>query len=944
METVSLLGESRDTTAELNNSFWRALGRGHRGKVNCVAASLEVDYIVSGGDDGTTRIWGYDDNYQSYDLIALVQHSQSPRPISRAPSEDPTEVSDSKVGVVSLEPQEERKCVDVTAVACTGSRSSISAGEWVTVDVDEDYIKTELEYQDDLNWDDRVQAILGERLEVLSVDWAKETIVLTVDPSLTESVEFNKNFEGPLTEVELPILVVERDRKFTVRDGPFISGTAKGDVSILCLMCEDHEAITLFRGVHQGAVNDIAVIPSGNDLVVITAGQDGVAALLTLLCKEEVKSESGDISLKLQKAEIRNGPDGCALRFEHKREGQTSPVLQVKALGERLESHDRISFASLTCEGVHLWSATGTELMVLTIHAKSLMYDPIDRQDKRRETKVSEYTGLAAVSKDTGSLLLASGDGFVGTWFVDDGMVTGSDTLDQAERLTQWDKDLERYKDTNVGIKPMAVYEQVGTLLDVDQAGSTATFAVDLRENFACSLWKLESISPDFLAVDPSTLANSLIMPGRETIQLELMHSARVCHLRAANDPDEGGAGGPAVITGCEDGNVIAWDVVGVDKGQKYAEMRSLTFFEYVSPPLLLLVSALQIITFAFGPSIPWREEVRAPVAYVRTYAVFDFEYKLNIEKETIFWLKTTSAVAIMCFFLAYSFAGGYGACEAFFRYMQNTPSYKGERESYFQPTHYALASFKRLATLAHLLVYLVSTVGMVPLAKTIAKAVDCVPHHVHDTQPCIFGGCKLASAPTVECYRGDHWSLVWKLFFLFPTFLYTAVPIAACAGDSSYVPFNTLVDWRVMWWEAARRKATDLHLGYLHPRPGAAFSMHMMDLASRVLLPFITIETTRFPIFQMAAVSALGAASLAHALYMKPYVDEKYLCFVIVLKVYTLLVMYIGLLSAVLDDPSSQLPGIVLACVTLLTLIFGSMAIWFSKMSLAETKVFKCA
>eukprot|EP00930_Biecheleria_cincta_P042848 TRINITY_DN29488_c0_g1_i1.p1 TRINITY_DN29488_c0_g1~~TRINITY_DN29488_c0_g1_i1.p1 ORF type:complete len:977 (+),score=150.44 TRINITY_DN29488_c0_g1_i1:241-2931(+) len=893
---------------------------------------MEVDFIVSGGEDGTTRIWGYDEIYQSYDLIALVQHSQSD--LADA-------VSNNLEGnMFSPLPEDASSRVGVTAVACSGSRSSISAGEFVKVDVDEDYIRAELDYIDDMDWMDEMTVILGARLRVLSVNLQKETVVLKVDQALTQSTEW----QGRFTEVELPTLVVERDRKFTVRDGPFISGTSWGDVSILCLMCEEQEdGIQIFRGVHQGAVNDISVIPTGNDsleFVVITAGEDAVAAMLTVLCTE-VRDSNDVVSLKLLSAEVRKGSDGSELRLKHNRGGEPLPVLQVRALGVDLGTHDRVSFASLTRGGVHLWSADGADLMVLTIRETSLMWDATHWQYKQQSTKVLEYKGLAAVSKDTGSLLFVSGDGFVGVWFVDDGMVTGANTMDQAERLNQWEKELIRYKQSNVGIKPMAVYEQNGTMLDVDQAGSTAVFAVDLRQDLTCSLWKLESVSPDFLAVDPSTLANSLIMPGRETILLELLHSSKVCHLRAANDPDEGGAGGAAIITGCEDGNIIAWDVAGIDKGQKYAEMRSLSPFEYLLPPFMLLVSAVQYLSFAFGPSIPWREEIKSPVSYVRTVAFFDFKYHLHIKMEAIFWPKTYAATAIMVAFICYSLVGGHSSTEAVFRYVQNSARYKAERQQCFRPAHYALACLKPLANLAFLGIYLVSTVGMVPLAKTIAGAVDCVPRHEDDSRVCWWGGCKLATAPTVECYTGEHWSLVWKLVLIFPAFLFTAAPIAACAGDATYVPFNTLVDWKVMWREAARRRATDLHLGYLHPRPDAAFSMNMMELASRVLLPFITFLTTRYPVFQMAAVSTLGAASLMHALWTKPYLEQKYFYFVVWLKVYTWLVMLIGLLSAILDDQESRMPTILLACVTLLVFIFGSWNVWFTELRPTITKVY---
>ena len=37
---------------------------------------------------------------------------------------------------------------------------------------------------------------------------------------------------------------------------------------------------------------------------------------------------------------------------------------------------------------------------------------------------------------------------------------------------------------------------------------------------------------------------------------------------------------GPAIVVGCDDGAVYAWDLGGHDKGQIYAEMRSLSPME----------------------------------------------------------------------------------------------------------------------------------------------------------------------------------------------------------------------------------------------------------------------------------------------------------------------------------------------------------------------------
>merc|ERR1719383_945102 len=58
------------------------LKRGHTGPVICVAASKEVDFIVSGGCDYTVRIWRYDAHSTSYMFHGEVVHpNPAPAPV-----------------------------------------------------------------------------------------------------------------------------------------------------------------------------------------------------------------------------------------------------------------------------------------------------------------------------------------------------------------------------------------------------------------------------------------------------------------------------------------------------------------------------------------------------------------------------------------------------------------------------------------------------------------------------------------------------------------------------------------------------------------------------------------------------------------------------------------------------------------------------------------------
>jgi len=152
------------------------------------------------------------------------------------------------------------------------------------------------------------------------------------------------------------------------------------------------------------------------------------------------------------------------------------------------------------------------------------------------------------------------------------------------------------------------------------------------------------------------------------------------------------------------------------------------------------------------------------------------------------------------------------------------------------------------------------------------------------------------------------------KLGFVFPIYLFLLLPIAACAGDETYLPTAMLYDTGT-WRAASKRKATDLHLGYLHPNPEATFQFQILELLLKVALPIITTETTRYPLLQTTLVASLYLISLILTAIWQPYLETKYLMLVIILKLYTVTVMIIGVVAVCIDDEQSLVPEIMVAC-----------------------------
>merc|ERR1740123_1984 len=149
-----------------------------------------------------------------------------------------------------------------------------------------------------------------------------------------------------------------------------------------------------------------------------------------------------------------------------------------------------------------------------------------------------------------------------------------------------------------------------------------------------------------------------------------------------------------------------------------------------------------------------------------------------------------------------------------------------------------------------------------------------------------------LAIAPQIKCFEHQHRLLVILVFLIVPAYLMVLIPYAVVEGDCSYVSTEKVwvgihQSWKVVssyartgrspfeswdehyWVRSARRKATVLDKGFLHPNPQTVFTNLTVELFSKAFLPVITIETTRHPGWQVCLVLLVGFimcyTSLAH-------------------------------------------------------------------------------
>merc|ERR1719221_390387 len=108
----------------------------------------------------------------------------------------------------------------------------------------------------------------------------------------------------------------------------------------------------------------------------------------------------------------------------------------------------------------------------------------------------------------------------------------------------------------------------------------------------------------------------------------------------------------PIMLVGCNNGAIQGVDLAGHDRGQVYTEMRSLNWWEVCLPPAILMLTVVQYLSFAFGPSVPWHPGVKARAQYVFKLAMLDFDWTLRIDKDRIYWPEAIVTICGMVFFL----------------------------------------------------------------------------------------------------------------------------------------------------------------------------------------------------------------------------------------------------------------------------------------------------
>lgn len=635
---------------------------------------------------------------------------------------------------------------------------------------------------------------------------------------------------------------------------------------------------------HEDSINDTSVFEESDESFLIFSCSEDMTAKMVRFKKTEQEFSK-------------------VLVLEHK-----SSVYEVRYLQEA--SLPLGGIATCTEEGVSIWSLEGQLVMTArmppvsepTPITRASTENSLGSAEARADLKHPNTQGMA-VAADGKMILSSSDDDRVCVWGLKGcRFVTGK---------------AEEPPETEDELLPLATYDVPKVkYIELDP---TDSWVVDVRDECRAVVWVLKPeeeadssretvlgmmAGRKSIAVGKGSITKSIVMPGDESIKASLVHDAEVVDMRMIDDPDDG----PALLTGCSDGVAYLWDLSGNDVGEMYAQLRSLHKREIFIPMLTLLVTFVQVSSFAFGPSIPWKNEVHAPASKVVQFSMCDID--LEISKETVFWYKTVSVVIFMTLFILSAITSFPGLLATMTFNIQVTDRFKDEMDYKYPrcgPMHLLVTFIQFNRSVILLFIQLASSVLVVPVSKALAEAVDC--NHPEDDLP------YLDKAPTITCFEGDHYKMAVVLAIIVPVYFFLLIPFAVVQGDQDYIQASELLR-PTAWMFNAERKACLVFLGPVHPSGKYAFTTLLIDLLSKMALPIMAIETTHKPMLQMILLTTVSTVRLIYSTILStPYVNKSFCTVFRGSILFTFLAMCCGCFTVILDDKDRIEPSIVFGC-----------------------------
>jgi WD40 repeat protein len=391
-----------------------------------------------------------------------------------------------------------------------------------------------------------------------------------------------------------------------------------------------------------------------------------------------------------------------------------------------------------------------------------------------------------------------------------------------------------------VAIGPLSKLEASG--LSEDQAESVHRFelgrtdidglgldplnrdAVDIRDGHVVGVWSLSQTASSGQA-------------SQVDVNITLMHQEDVTTMRLAH-----GKASSTLLTGCSDGSIHLWDFAeGVGKGEKLAELRSLKFFDVFVPFVLhFVVMPVQVCIFAFV-HCPWVPEIHHIAIFIFKIAVIDFKLVrlfIEISKEDLVYACIQVACVLEALFVLFA--------------VLNVPMRAQRRlqeldESASRPRK---LFWKASQKLTKEYMWAFTSLGVVPMAKFMTVAVDCVQHTDDE-------GMYLFEAPDIQCWQGEHQRLLTVFGPLSLMYLFFCIPYATVAGKCDYVQPSELFRPH-LWPGNTARQVFSLHLGPMHVIRDNVFVCLLTELICKVSIPVASAMYRHKPMVRIIFLSSI--------------------------------------------------------------------------------------
>lgn len=644
-------------------------------------------------------------------------------------------------------------------------------------------------------------------------------------------------------------------------NGPVFSGLANGEVSIFSLHTQPSECFKRQRILtvdeDGGVVNNVYTHRDSEDTLLLALSLDAQTShMVTISTVCDDPREEGYFLVDRV----------CEMPHE-------GLVLAVRFVPRQDGSQEIRLLATLAKDAITIWDLSGSKMLQVTNEALGI-----------REMWTMD------ISHD--GLMLCAG---------------GSDKVCVLEL---------RYEGDKPQLDQVATYEtpEVDTLV----FGPFGHLIIDVRADLVVSCWNVKA-EEDQKRYGENGLASHLVAAEVDTTLATAQHP-HIVHIAVAVGSEDHPLmqDGIGMVCGCRGGEVRMFDMSGDDAGECIAQLRSLSYYEFYQPFIVLAIDFLQTAAFAFAKDIPWHWRVGEPAGHAASAMILDvhsidlhvhgFSLKLDTGMSHMVKLVTVTCVLVLFAFLAIS--GSYTRLSKAEEHLRTRIAKKEVDEKH------ELGGCDIMIVQRHCLKILERVVSkfldwcttplMVPIAKTCADNVLCTVQH------------SFASTAEEHCFvSGSYRSLELISCTLFFVYLVLLPAYAAVEGDSKYVRADHLLDFNRIY-RSSLRHTNCVYKGSSHVRN--SFQSKMM-WCSKKLLVCVAAVCMRFQarLIAMSIVSGLSfLVSLKVRTRHHPWwqVLERGVSFLLVC------IFLCSLWTAILEDPANPAPACALlsSCVAVIT------------------------